>query len=40
MNSIVALRPTAATLASTPSQPPIVVGTRVSTNLYNRAKAS
>ena len=34
MNSIVALRPTAAT----PSQPPIVVGTRVSTILYNRGE--
>ena len=38
MNSIVALRPTAATLASTPTQPPIVVGTRVSTILYNRGE--
>lgn len=36
MNSIVVLRPTAATFASIPGQPPIMVGTRVSTNLYNR----
>lgn len=38
MNSIVALRPTPATLNSTPGQPPIVVGTRVSTILYNRGE--
>jgi len=38
MNSILALRPTAATPASTPGQLPIVVGTRVSTRLYNRGE--
>jgi len=38
MNSIVALRPLTAIPTSIPGQPPIVVGTRVSTNLYNRGE--
>ena len=38
MTSILALRPTSATSATTSGQPPIAVGTRVSTNLYNRGE--
>lgn len=38
MTSILALRPTSATSATTSGHPPIAVGTRVSTNLYNRGE--